>query len=42
MLKIANPLTNLQIRTAKHKEKPYKLTDGKGLYLVVKTDMVKL
>jgi len=28
-------LTDLQIRNAKPKEKPYKLSDGEGLYLLV-------
>lgn len=35
------PLTDTQCRTAKPKEKPYKLTDGKGLYLEVKPNGVK-
>ena len=30
-------LTALEVRNAKHKEKPYKLTDGKGLFLHVST-----
>lgn len=30
------PLTDTQCRTAKPTEKPYKLTDGNGLYLEVK------
>ena len=42
MPKIAKPLTDLQIKTAKPKEKPYKLTDGEGLYLLVKPDGAKL
>ncbi|CAB3781997.1 tyrosine-type recombinase/integrase [Paraburkholderia fynbosensis] len=29
------PLTDLQVRRAKGKDKPYKLSDGKGLYLQV-------
>ncbi|MCL7489285.1 MAG: Arm DNA-binding domain-containing protein [Desulfobulbaceae bacterium] len=29
------PLTDTAIRNAKPNEKPYKLTDGKGLYLLV-------
>ena len=29
------PLTDTAIRNAKPKEKPYKLTDGRGLYLLV-------
>ena len=28
-------LTDVQVKTAKAKEKPYKLTDGRGLYLLV-------
>lgn len=36
MPKLAIPLTDIQPRTAKPKEKPYKLTDGGGLYLLVK------
>jgi hypothetical protein len=31
-------LTDTQCRTAKPKDKPYKLTDGKGLHLEVKTN----
>ena len=42
MPKIAKPLTDLQIKAAKPKEKPYKLTDGEGLYLLVKPDGAKL
>lgn len=34
-------LTDTQCRTAKPKDKPYKLTDGKGLYLEVKPNGVK-
>lgn len=34
-------LTDSQCRTAKCKDKPYKLTDGKGLYLEVKPNGVK-
>lgn len=34
-------LTDTQCRTAKPKEKPYKLPDGKGLYLEVKPNGVK-
>lgn len=29
------PLTVLQVQKAKPKEKPYKLSDGQGLYLLV-------
>lgn len=42
MPKIAKPLTDLQIRQAKPKDKPYKLSDGEGLYLLVKLDGAKL
>jgi len=34
-------LTDTQCRTAKPKDKPYKLSDGKGLYLEIKTNGVK-
>ena len=34
-------LTDTQCRTAKPKDKPYKLSDGKGLYLEVKPNGVK-
>jgi hypothetical protein len=34
-------LTNTQGRNAKPKDKPYKLPDGKGLYLEVKPNGVK-
>ena len=29
------PLTNMQCQSAKPKAKPYKLTDGGGLYMLV-------
>ena len=35
MPKIVNPLTDIQIRNAKPKDKPYKLADGGGLYVEV-------
>ncbi|MBB5446471.1 hypothetical protein HDG38_005106 [Paraburkholderia sp. WSM4177] len=35
MAKPAVPLTDIQIRKAKPSEKPYRLADGKGLYLEV-------
>lgn len=38
MPKLATPLTDIQPRTAKRKYKPYKLTDGGGLYLLVNPD----
>ncbi len=34
-------LTDIQCRTAKPKEKPYKMSDGAGLYLLVNTDGAK-
>lgn len=41
MPKLARPLTDVQPRTAKPKDKPYKLTDGGGLYLLINTDGAK-
>ena len=41
MPKLANPLTDIQPRTAKPKDKPYKLTDGGGLFLLVNPDGAK-
>jgi integrase len=41
MPKLAAPLTDLQPRNAKPKEKPYKLSDGGGLYLLIKPDGAK-
>ncbi len=38
MPKLATPLTDIQPRTAKGKDKPYKLTDGGGLFLLVNPD----
>jgi len=38
MPKLATPLTDIQPRTAKPKEKPYKLSDGGGLYLLINPD----
>ena len=35
MPKIATPLTDKQIQNAKAQKKPYKLSDGKGLYLII-------
>jgi hypothetical protein len=35
-------LSDLKCRTAKPKDKPYKLTDGRGLYLVVQPNGSKL
>jgi integrase len=41
MPKLAAPLTDIQPRNAKPKEKPYKLSDGGGLYLLIKPDGAK-
>jgi len=38
----ATPLTDSAIKAAKPKEKPYKLTDGQGLYLEVMPNGSKL
>lgn len=38
MPKIATPLSVLEIKNAKPKERNYKLSDGKGLYLIVSTN----
>jgi len=35
MPKIVTPLTDMQVRSAKPKDKPYKLADGGGMYLEV-------
>ena len=41
MPKLATPLTDVQPRTAKPRAKPYKLTDGGGLYLLIKPEGAK-
>ncbi len=41
MPKLASPLTDIQPRNAKPKDKPYKLSDGGGLYLLVSVDGAK-
>jgi integrase len=38
MPKLAKPLTDIQPKNAKPREKPYKLTDGGGLYLLINPD----
>lgn len=38
MPKLATPLTDTQVKNARAKDKPYKLTDGGGLYLLIKID----
>jgi hypothetical protein len=35
------PLTDLKIRAAKPKDKPYKISDGGGLYLLINTNGAK-
>lgn len=42
MPKLIAPLTDLQIRAAKRRDKPYKLADGGGLYLEVMTSGSKI
>jgi integrase len=42
MPKIVAPLTDVQVKNAKPKDKPYKLTDGGGLYLEVMPTGAKL
>ncbi|MDL2354596.1 MAG: Arm DNA-binding domain-containing protein [Pseudomonadota bacterium] len=42
MPKRVNPLTDLHVRNAKKREKPYKLADGGGLYLEVTPAGTKL
>ena len=37
MPKLVTPLTDPALRNAKAKDKPYKLSDGGGLYLLVKS-----
>lgn len=41
MPRLAIPLSNLQCRTAKTRERAYKLFDGGGMYLFVKPNGVK-
>lgn len=36
MPKLATPLTDIKIRAAKPKDKPYQLADGEGMYLEVR------
>ena len=38
MPKLAERITDIKVRTAKSKDKPYKLAAGRGLHLLVKTD----
>ncbi len=41
MPKLAIPLKDLQVKSAKAKDKDYRLTDGGGLYLLINTDGAK-
>lgn len=41
MPKLVIPLTDIQVRTAKPKDKPYKLADGGGMYLLINVDGAK-
>lgn len=41
MPKLAKPLTDVQSKTAKPKEKLYRLTDGGGMYLLINPDGAK-
>lgn len=38
MPKLATPLTDIQLRNASKKDKPYRLADGGGLYLLINPD----
>ena len=42
MSKIVKPLNDTQLKNAKPKEKDYKLSDGEGLYFVIKKNGSKL
>ena len=42
MARITKPLTNIEIEKAKPRDKDYTLSDGQGLYLLVKTNSSKL
>jgi len=41
MPKLAIPLTDIQVKNAKPKDKLYRLTDGGGLYLLINPDGAK-
>jgi len=41
MPKLVTPLTDIQVRNAKPKDKAYKLADGAGMYLLVNPDATK-
>ncbi|MEG9499921.1 integrase arm-type DNA-binding domain-containing protein [Mannheimia indoligenes] len=42
MARLTTPLNNTQIEKAKPQEKEYTLSDGKGLYLLIKPNGAKL
>lgn len=42
MARITKPLTNTEVERAKPKEKEYTLSDGKGLYLLIKPTGIRL
>ena len=41
MPKLAERLTDVKVKNAKQKDKPYKLAASRGLHLLVKTDASK-
>ena len=41
MARMTKPLTNTEVNNAKSKEKNYKLIDGNGLFLLIKSNDVK-
>lgn len=41
MPKLVAPLTEVQVKNSKPKDKPYKLSDGGGLYLLINSDGAK-
>lgn len=42
MARITTPLTDTQIKTAKSQDKDYSLSDGNGLYLLIKSNGSKI
>lgn len=42
MPKICKPLSDTKIRKSKPEEKDYKLSDGQGLYIVIKSNGTKM
>jgi len=41
MPKLATPLTDIKVKNAKSKDKPYRLADGGGLYVLIESDGAK-